>query len=93
MSKILEKVILERLEKHLAANELMDPLQSAYRVKHSTETALLKVQNYVLSSLDVEGSVVVLIMLDLSAAFDTIDHALLISRLRDMYGIHDQELA
>ena len=53
----------------------MDVLQSAYRVKHSTEIALLKVQNDVLSSLDV------LVMLDLPVAFDTIDHALLLSRI------------
>ena len=48
-------------------------MQSAYRSLHSTETALLKVQNDVISALD-EGSVVVLLMLDLSSAFDTIDH-------------------
>ena len=75
---------MEQLEKHL---------QSTYRAKHSTETALLKVQNEVLSSFDVEGSVVVLIMLDLAAAFATTEHALLLSRLHDMYGIHDQALA
>ena len=69
-SKILEKVILKQLEEHLVNNELMDALQSAYRTKHSTETALSKVQSDI--SLDEEGSVVVL---DLSAAFDTIDHA------------------
>ena len=71
----------------------MDVLESAYRAKHSTETALLKVQSDILSSLDEEGSVVVLVLLDLSAAFDTIGHAFLLTRLRDMYGIHDQALA
>ena len=72
----------------------MDVLQSAYRAIHSTETVLLKVQNDVLSALDQEGSVVVLVMLDLLlAAFDTIDHAFLLSRLREMYGIHGQALA
>ena len=90
VSKILEKVILKQLEEHLVNNELMDVLQSAYRAKHSTETALLKVQSDILSSLDEEGSVVVLVLLDLSAAFDTIDHTFLLSRLRDMY---DQALA
>ena len=58
-------------------NQLMDGFQSAYRTKHSTETALLKVQSDVLSALDKEGSVVVMILLDLSAAFDTIDHEFL----------------
>ena len=68
----------------------MDILQSTYRAMHSTETALLKVQKDVFSALDQAGSVVVLVMLDLSAAFVTIDHAFLLSRLREMYGIHGQ---
>ena len=65
---------------------MFDPLQSAYKDKHSTETALIKVQNYILSALDA-GSSAVLLMLDLSAAFDTIDHDILLSRLCNVYGI------
>ena len=92
ISKILEKVVLKQLEDHMLNNQLMDEFQSVYRTKHSTETALLKVQSDVLSALDKEGSIVVMIMLDLSAAFDTIDHEFLLSRLRDMFGIQDQAL-
>ena len=73
VSKILEKVIDARIERHLVCNSLHEPLQSAYRKFHSTETALLKVQNDIMESLD-QGSISVLVMLDLSAAFDTIDH-------------------
>ena len=51
----------------------MNVMQSAYHSLHSTETALLKVQNDVLSALN-KSSAVVLLMLDLSAAFDIIDH-------------------
>ena len=65
---------------------MFDPLQSAYRDKHSTETALIKVQNDILSALDA-GSSAILLMLDLSAAFDTIDHDILLSRLCNVYGI------
>ena len=90
--KILEKVVFKQLEEHLANNELMDVLRSAYWAKHSTETALLKVQSNILTSLDEEGSVV-LVLLDLSAAFDTIDNAFVLSRLHDMYGIHYKTLA
>ena len=84
VSKILEKVVLKQLKEHLVNNELMVVPQSANRAKHSTETALLKVQSDILPSFDEKGSVVVLVLLDLSAAFDTIDHAFLSSRLRDI---------
>ena len=57
-----------------------------YRDKHSTETALIKVQNDILSALDA-GSSAILLMLDLSAAFDTIDHDILLSRLCNVYSI------
>jgi len=61
----------------------MPPLQSAYRKNHSTETALLRVLNDILMTLDHrQHEDVVLVMLDLSAAFDTLDHDILISRLR-----------
>ena len=65
---------------------MFDLLQSAYSDKHYTETALIRVQNYILSALDA-GSSAILLMLDLSAAFDTIDHDILLSRLCNVYGI------
>ena len=86
ISKVIEKVISGRLNEHLINNSLFDPLQSAYRYKHSTETALIKVQNDILSALDA-GSSAILLMLDLSAAFDTIDHDILLARLCNVYGI------
>ena len=61
---------------------MFDPLQSAYRDKHSTETDLINVQNDILSAIDA-----ILLMLDLSVAFDTIDHDILLSRLCNVYGI------
>ena len=59
VSKILEKVVDARIEHHLVSNLLHEPLQSAYRKFHSTETALLKVNNDILESLD-QGIVSVL---------------------------------
>ena len=53
---------------------------------HSTETALLKVHNHIALALD-QGNSAVLVMLDLSAAFDTIDHAILLNRLEHHYGL------
>jgi len=61
-------------------------LQSAYRLFHSAETAVLKVLADILRALD-NGDVAVLTLLDLSAAFDTVDHVLLLRRLETSYGI------
>ena len=58
----------------------MDVLQSAYRAMHSAKTALMKVQSDILLALDRDGSVLVPVMLDLSTAFNTIDHAFLFPR-------------
>ena len=92
VSKILEKAVAAQLDKHLMDNHLMDSVQSAYRHYHSTETALLKVQTDRLSALD-KGSVAVLLMLDLSAAFDTIDHNILLQQFESMFGITGDALA
>ena len=86
ISKLIEKVISGRLNEHLINNSLFDPLQSAYRDKHSTETALITVQDDILSALDA-GSSAILLMLDLSAVLDTIDHNILLSRLCNVYGV------
>ena len=86
VSKLIEKIVLSQLSKHLSANKLFSMYQSAYRPGHSTETALLKVFNDLLMSMD-EGKISLLTLLDLSAAFDTIDHEILISRLEHVYGI------
>ena len=80
ISKIIEKVVSLRIADHLASNELYECFQSAYRKHHGTETALLRVQNDILCDLDRKRGVF-LILLDLSAAFDTIDHGVLLSRL------------
>ncbi len=77
LSKLIEKIVAIQFIDHLIKNGLTDPLQSAYKKGHSTETALLKVQNDILIDID-NNNVSVLVMLDLSAAFDTIDH--------DVYG-------
>ena len=91
ISKVLEKVVAKRLDDHMLDNNLYSSVQSAYRERHSTETALLKVQSDILTALD-SGSGAVLLMLDLSAAFDTIDHGILLSRLNSLYGISGDAL-
>ena len=91
VSKVLEKVVSSRIEEHLISNNLHEQHQSAYRKFHFTETALLKVKNDILQSLD-QNNVTVLVMLDLTAAFDTIGHKTLLHRLEDMFGIAGKPL-
>ena len=79
-------MISGRLSEDLINNSLFDPLQSAYRDKHSTEPALIKVLNDILLALDTDSSAILLI-LDLSAAFDTVDHDILLSRFCNVYVI------
>ena len=85
-SKILEKVVLSQIDAHLVGNSLKEVYQSAYKAKHSTETALLKVKTDLLNATD-DGNVSVLALLDLSAAFDTLDHSILLERLNVTFGI------
>ena len=86
LSKLLERVAASQLLNYMHSNSLFEPLQSAYRKFHSTETALLKIQNDVLCSMD-HGGVTLLVLLDLSGAFDTVDHHLLLSRLETKLGL------
>ena len=92
MSKILEKLVLRQLLDHLHANCLMESYQSAYKAYHSTETAPLKVSSDILSGLD-DGNVCILTLLDLSAAFDTIDHDILLQRLEITFGLSGNVLS
>ena len=86
VSKIIEKIVAKELNEHMAQNELMEKFQSAYRKGHSTETALLRVQSDILKAID-EGNAAYLVLLDLSAAFDTIDHQILLTLMKDHLGI------
>ena len=92
ISKIIEKVVSNRLQAHINSNKLNNPMQSAYREFHYTETALLRVHNDISVSLD-KGHVTALTLLDLSAASDTIDHNTLTNRLAEWYGVSGMALA
>ena len=77
---------------HLNKNNLFSSFQSAYRPGHSTEPALFKVANDILLAMD-EDKLSVLVLLDLSAAFDTIDHDILLHRLQYVFGIQGTVLS
>ena len=86
ISKLIERIVAARLSHHMIANGLYEKFQSAYRKLHSTESALLRVQNDIQQAVDNDGAAV-LILLDLSAAFDTIDHAKLLDILSRHVGV------
>jgi hypothetical protein len=86
ISKIVERLYLARLLPHIASSGNFNPLQSAYRKMHSTETALLKIMDDLHRIVD-GRSAAVLIGLDLSAAFDTIDHDTLLDRMKSVFGV------
>jgi hypothetical protein len=92
ISKILEKIIHNRITSHLQSFPSICPFQSAYRKFHSTETALLRIQNDLLLAID-QRKLSALVLLDLSAAFDTIDHSILFTRLSSTFGITGSALS
>ena len=86
ISKLIEKVVANQLNEFISHDGLLNVNQSAYKSPHSTETTLLKIQNDIVSSLD-PGKAVALTLLDLSVAFDTIDHSFLYDCLYDWFGL------
>ena len=80
-----------RLNYHLEDASLHEIFQSAYKKGHSTETALTRMHNDILRAID-DGECVILVLLDLSAAFDTVDHDILITRLEHRFGITGKAL-
>ena len=86
LSKVIEKVATCQVINHVDSYTLGEQFQSAYKRFHSTETALLRVKNDILHSLD-KSKAVLMVLLDMSAAFDTVDHDILLQRLHTQFGI------
>ncbi len=80
-----------QLHNHLIVNNLFEPLQSGFRKFHSTETALVKVTNDLLMASD-SVSLSILILLDLSATFDTVNHIHLLNHLENVFGVSETVL-
>ena len=86
ISKLAEQVVAKQLLEHIHVPNLNNLYQSVYKTGHSTETALLSIKRKVHLFLS-SGKPTALILLDLSAAFDTIDHSTLFSCLQTWFGV------
>ena len=93
LAKTVERACTAQIQQYLSANNLYGKMQSAYyRSNHSTETALLCVYNDLLLAAD-KGHEAILILLDYSAAFDTINHQILLDRFSNKYGFKGSALS
>ena len=91
IGKLIEKSVCNQISKYMNDNKIGEPLQSAYKANHSTETAILWIFDQLLTNLN-DNNAVLLTLLDLSAAFDTVDHEILLKRLQITQGISDDAL-
>ncbi len=91
ISKLTERAAGGQFVDYCDTNGLREILQSAYSEFHSTETALTRVHNDITMAMD-SKKVVILVLLDLSAAFDTVDHSILLARLEKRFGVKGKAL-
>ena len=87
LSKVVEKCMLKQFIGYCNANDLIPPYQSANRANHSCETSLLRLLNDALWNME-NGKATILTAMDLSVAFDTVDHDILLNILCDQFGFN-----
>jgi len=92
LSKLVERLSISRLNQHISTNSLLSVHQSAYRSNHSTETAVAAIFNNIARAIDA-GKICALVLLDMSAAFNTVDHTLLLRILQERFGVQDEALS
>ena len=90
LSKILERVVFNQMIEYLNENHLLHPNHHAYRAQHNTTTALVQMYDSWLQSVE-SGQLAGVCLLDMSAAFNVVDHELLLQKL-SLYGLDDNIL-
>ena len=88
ISKVVEKVVLTHFNKHCNTHKLIPDYQSVYRANYNCETALAKIVNDILWAME-HQRVTSLVAIDLSAAFNMVEHNILLSVLEKKCGVHD----
>ena len=91
LSKTVERAVAIRFFEHSELHKLLPHHQSAYRSSHSSETAVLAVHNDLVRTID-SGNISALVLLDLSAAFNTVDHSIMLQVLRDRFCVEGRAL-
>ena len=86
ISKVTESIAITQLQNHIMDKNLYPSHQSAYRKHHSCETALIRICNDILWSME-ECKIFILIGTDLSGAFDTVDYDILLQTLEQTFGV------
>ena len=86
ISKLIKKAAIKQIEDHSDSNNTTPTHQSAYKINHSCETALLFLHNEILSSFE-KQEITNLCVIDLSAAFNTVDHGIMISTMENTFGL------
>ena len=89
LAKVLETAAFQQLHDYFNSNCLLSLNQSGYKQNHSCETALFAIVNNDLQVVIHNGNLAAVVMLDLSAAFETVDHQRLLFKLKHYFGIND----
>lgn len=92
LSKALEKLVLRQMTDYLKENSLLDELQSAYKPKHSTMTALLKISEDIRQAMD-DKKLTIIVLLDCSAAFNSVDFDILLTKLKHYFNFSNSSLS
>src|SRR5664279_5659915 len=92
LSKLIERAVDYQVKAYMDEHHLLPACQSGFRKFHSTETAVIKVYNDIVIASDT-GRLTALVMLDYSAAFDTVDHGILLDILQVSFGLSGAVLA